>query len=311
MAIADYFKGPKYESEPIERDKPEPTTPHQVVATKPHKVANECGDYAELWAHHPVGVLIRRTKDYIVHINQETNRLDWGTSERHDLERDKLSQEEKSQYHAICGEVAILESRPNSEVPPSVLTDFRVLLGEALVCAFENDFAMARRMLISAEAFVNARGQELSRRWYLSASLACALPCAAFALVLWGVKDSMVATHGETVFWLLLSAMAGAVGALFSVILRTGRLHLDWASGRCMHNLEAFSRVLAGSISGVLVALGLKAELIVHVVLQPGKENHVIVLLAMASGVSERYVVSLIQKFEKEQKSINFSKGDS
>lgn len=259
------------------------------------------GNYADLWKHHNVGVLVRRTKKYIVHINSETNRLDWETSLHQDLEREKLDELKRAQYHAILCDVAVLESRPSSGFQPSVMTDFRLLLGEALVCAIEHDFVTAKRMVASASQYIEARSQELSRRWYLTACLASALPCVIFALVLWSAREHVVSAYGETHFWLLLASMVGAVGALFSVLLRTGRLHLDCASGMWLHNLEGFSRILAGAISGVAIALMLKAELLIQFVIQPGKEGFAIILLALVSGISERFAVSLIEKFEGNQ----------
>lgn len=282
----------------------EPTTggesPSSVDANSNPSVS-ENGDYAAIWSHHKVGVLIRRTKHYIVHINSETKCLDWGTSEHFDQEREKLEPALQAQYHAIQCDVAVLENRPCAGFEPSVMTNFRLLLGEALMCAFEHDFDTAQRMVTAASQYIEARSQELSRRWYLGASLACALPCAGAAILLWSARAYVKSAHGETFFWLLMASMAGATGALFSVLLRTGRLHFDCASGKLLHNLEGFSRILAGAIAGMTVALMLKAELIVQVVLRPGKEESAIILLALVSGVSERFAVSLIEKFEADQ----------
>jgi hypothetical protein len=61
--------------------------------------------------------------------------------------------------------------------------------------------------------------------------------------------------------WLSVAAAAGSCGALLSVIWRSGQLKFDSSAGEILHYLEGASRILAGALSGVLVALAVKSRI--------------------------------------------------
>ena len=49
-----------------------------------------------------------------------------------------------------------------------VIVDFRPLLGEALPSSLSDDYEIADKIIDDAEQFIQNRGEELSRQWYLS-----------------------------------------------------------------------------------------------------------------------------------------------
>lgn len=269
------------------------------------------GDYPERWKHHSVGKLVRRTKNYIVHIDAKNNRLDWETSASHDQRQESDPAYDKSKYNSVHCDVAMLEARPCLGLDQCVIDEFRTLLGEALVCAFENDYGTANKMVASAAAYIDARSQEKSRIWYLAACLWTAGPSALFAVIFSINKDALVIAFGPTLYWAFLAALAGAIGALFSVILRIGRLSVDCASGKSLHCLEGFSRILAGTISGTFVAVSFYSGIFFPAVVQAERAHYAVILLAMISGIAERSAVSLIAKFQSEKLEINVNEREA
>ena len=263
------------------------------------------GDYPERWKHHKIGKLVRRTKDYIVHIDAEDSRLDWETSASYDKKQESDPLYIRSRYNSVHCDVAVLEARPCLGLDQRVTIEFRTLLGEALVCAFENDYETADKMITAAAAYIDARSQEKSRLWYLDACMWTAVPCALLAVIFAINKNALTASIGVSLFWTVLAAFSGAIGALFSVILRIGRLSVDCASGKTLHDLEGFSRILAGAISGTFVAIAFFSGIFFPAVVQAEKSHYAIILLAMLSGISERSAVSLIAKFQSEKLDIN------
>ena len=270
------------------------------------------GDYGSEWEHleDEIGTLVRRTKDYIVFISAKGNRLDWQTSSSYDETHADSSDFDKSKYNAVHCEVAVLEARPCIGLDLGVTTEFRVLLGEALVCVFENDYATACKMVTSASAYIDARSHEKSRVWYLQACMWTAIPCALLAVVFAINKDCLLTVFGTSLYWIILAAFAGAIGALFSVILRIGRLAVDCASGKPLHDLEGFSRILAGAISGTFVAIAFTSGIFFPAVIHSEKAHFTVILLAMISGIAERSAVSLIARFHSEKLETNLNERD-
>lgn len=103
---------------------------------------------------------------------------------------------------------------------------------------------------------------------------------------------------GEVAFWLLLSACAGAIGALFSVITRSGHLSVDASAGKDLHKLEARSRIVAGALSGAIVSLAIMTEMILAPLSKGGRMHVVVVLGALAAGAGERLASSIISKLD-------------
>ncbi|WP_290968133.1 hypothetical protein [Hydrogenophaga sp.] len=269
------------------------------------------GDYPDRWKHHLVGKLVRRTKNYIVHIDAKENRLDWETSAAYDQRQESDPAYDRSKYNTVHCDVAVLEARPCVGLDQRVIDEFRTLLGEALVCAFENDYNTANKMITSAAVYIDARSQEKSRLWYLGACLWTAGPCAILAVIFAINKEVISITFGPALYWTILAAFAGALGALFSVILRIGRLSVDCASGKSLHDLEGFSRILAGAISGTFVVVAFYSGIFFPAVIQAERAQYAVILLAMISGISERSAVSLIAKFHSEKLNMNVNERET
>jgi hypothetical protein len=82
------------------------------------------------------------------------------------------------------------------------------------------------------------------------------------------------------------------LGASLSVILRTGNQQFDCSAGRALHYLEGASRILAGALSGTIVALAVQTEVILALLLRGGKIMAIMILAGLAAGAAERLAPS-------------------
>lgn len=262
------------------------------------------GDYKEFWekAGHRCSVLIRRTGDYIVYISEETSRIDWATSDAYDMACKQDNRFDNAKKCQILADAALLEARPCSDLPSDIQRDYRILIGEALVSCFEYDYETAGRLINSANQYISARSQELSRYWYVIACFNSIIPFVVAATFFWWLRDEVIKNLGSSVFWLMFSACAGALGGLFSVLLRTGQISFDSASGRKVHNLEAVARILTGAIAGGVVALAARSELLFPTLLKGTKTEYVLLFLSIVAGSGERLASSIIEKFDSSYK---------
>ena len=167
-------------------------------------------------------------------------------------------------------------------------------LGEGIARGLQNDFKGAQLILNSAEEYLKARSEETSRFWYLSGSACMAFPFAMIALLIWLGRAWFRAQIGQYAFLEILCICAGALGALLSVITRTGKQRFDCSAGMRLHYLEAASRIWAGAISGVLVGLAVHSQIVFTAFTHAGNLASVMILAALTSGVSERLSVSII-----------------
>lgn len=234
--------------------------------------------YETLWPDCKVKHLVLANDEFIVFIDEDGD-VDWSTSSKYD-EQDLGDRNERL---SIVNEAARLEVTPCEGITDKIKIQFKRLIGEAIARSLDHDYVGAKQMLRSAEQYISQRGQETSRRWYLSASMAMAMPFLLFGGVWWSARGIIMQSWGADAFWVFMYAVAGATGALLSVIERSGRLSFDCSAGAALHWLEATSRIWAGAISGVVVGLAIRSGVILAVLARGERMPAVAILAALCS----------------------------
>lgn len=257
----------------------------------------ESGSYEQTWKHllSKIQVLIISTDKYIVFIDHDGD-VDWETSKEYDKNAPNEANYNLSSYNNALNSAALLEVIPCTGLSKRTKLAFKRLIAEGLGCAFDHDYVTADIMFQKASEYVRLRGEEVSRSWYLSASSFAALPFLAIALLTIALRSWLQQVITLNGVWLVIASCAGAIGALLSIIARTGKLNFDNAAGRRLHNFEGTSRILAGSISGLLAGLAVRSELLFGNIIHENKMNLVMTAIALIAGTSERLVNSIINK---------------
>ena len=236
-----------------------------------------------------IGHLVMAQAHFIVFIDKEGD-VDWETSS----EYDKDGHADENKNNLILNDAARLETTPCDGLAVETRKHFKRLIGEAIARSLDHDYASARGALEAAEAYVAARSQETSRRWYLTASFSATLPFLLIGSIFWLARGYLIAELGEGPFWLAMSSVAGSLGALLSVIWRTGKQTFDCSAGWKLHLLEGASRIIAGAISGILVGIAVRSEIFLTALTHGGKMPAIMMLASLAAGASERLATSII-----------------
>jgi hypothetical protein len=254
------------------------------------------GDYQEKWSHVERQYLIRATKHYVVCIDND-GKLDWET----DPEYDDQGPRDPALHNSILNDAALLEETPSEGLPQDRILQFKRLIGEAIVFSLEHDYNNAQKMLDAASKYVRDRSEEVSRFWYLEASITTTLLFILMGCVIWFTRSEAAILLGRQAMWVILASVAGAMGALLSVITRSGKLQLNCSAGRKLHYLEAASRIFAGVLSGFLVSLAVKHEIILGAFTRGGGMEGVMLVAGFVAGVGERLATSIVSKLESPQ----------
>ncbi|WP_395055608.1 hypothetical protein [Polaromonas sp.] len=280
-----------------ENDQSVTSTAEEKAKSEGVSVSTTRGDYIHLWPHHQDGTLVYAAEDCVIRLDVH-DALDWETSQAYDLAAPNHPDFSLSDRTRFLNRLALLEVAPCDGVSQEKKKHFTRLLGEGVRSCLTFEYESAMQMLDSAEEFILARVQETSRSWYLSAAFWGALPFAIIGAILWFFRTPVINSIGEEALFLLLSAVLGSLGALLSVIARSGKLAFDCSSGRGLHYLEGLSRIAAGALSGSLVAIAIKSEILLAVLTQGGKLHTVMLLGAFVGGAGERLATSIISKLD-------------
>ncbi|KVO08362.1 hypothetical protein WJ70_21860 [Burkholderia ubonensis] len=271
-----------------------------IAASQADLATDADGDYEKKWAHLKSQLTIRRTAEYCVVITPDL-RIDWATTKAYDQAELLGEKAVRTSRSAALAEIAVAEMAPCDDLPANMLIRYKSLLGEALVLCIEGEFESAQKTMTSARLYLQARSEEISRHWYLGASAKAALAFLVVAATTWIHRDLSKLLLGTSAFWLLLSCCGGAVGAMFSVIARSGELQVDASAGKTLHTIEGVSRIVAGAISGLVVAMAVRSDIVFGAFASGKHLTMVSMLAAIAAGTGERLATSIISKFDETQ----------
>jgi len=263
------------------------------------EATDETGSYEKRWSHHKdrIRILVRSTEDYITYVDIDDD-LDWETSKDYDKIYMNDSRFKLLPHAQLKADIAVLHTTPTSGLDRSDCVNFKILLAEALACCFDFEYTTGTRVLGKAIAYIKARGDEKSRMWYLIASLRATAPLVAIGALLVLLRQQAKVLFGIDGFWLYLAVCAGGIGALFSIIGRSGKLQIDPSAGRTLHTFEASSHIVAGAISGLLAGLAIRSHLLFGTFVAGQKTDLIMLTVALAAGTGERLATSIINKVQ-------------
>jgi hypothetical protein len=238
-----------------------------------------------------IHTLIDSTDDYIVYLDDDFF-VEWSTTREY-------GETLPAGIGNVLNRSGHLETRSISQLRPLQVLPFRRLLAEAVARVVgDKDEAGAQQVLDRAEAYLSARGQENARWWYLQGSLSVAACNLAAVGILWLLKPIVTQHIGVTAFEILLGALLGGPGALVSILNRSSAIGIDPSAGAFIHTVEGAARIVVGTVGALLVALAIKADVLLGLVKSLNHSLAALLALCMAAGASERLATNLISSVE-------------
>src|SRR5262249_52903125 len=140
---------------------------------------------------------------------------------------------------------------------------FARLLGEAMARILgDNKLDEAEDAVAKAAAYLNARGTENARKWYLQGAGLVSVAALLLSLALLLLRSQMADPLRIDFVEIAIGTLMGGVGAFFSIASRTETVSLDPVAGPHIHRVEGTIRVAAGIVGALIVALAIKADLV-------------------------------------------------
>jgi hypothetical protein len=243
------------------------------------------------WEDVEVSHLIMSTTTFIVFID-EVGDIDWCVD---NFDWDAI---DLVAFNGVINRAAALEAIPWNGIDGRFELAAKRLIAEAIARALDGDPQSGVAMLTEVTKQLELRSNEVSRRWYLTSCYLALIPFLILGAGLWMVRLKALNVLGPTVFWFLIAAVVGALGALFSVIARSGELKFAASSGRELHFFEGTSRIIAGAISGGVTGVAVKSGLILSPLITSANSAGALMIAAVAAGSAERLATSILSSAE-------------
>lgn len=223
---------------------------------------------------------------YIVYIDNE-NDLDFIDKR----DNSSWTEDDIQNFHRSLGKLQQAEAAPCHNLRKKQLLAFKQILGRAYLQILERDFSEVDTIIQDALLYLRQRNVEVARELFLSSAGTVALITAVTGLVLFFVGNRNIWIYG--VFF-------GILGAFFSIWTRYGKEEMTGLASKSLHYLESISRLFIGSIAAIVALFAVRSGLVLAIG-SKGNEFFLYCVVSFASGFSERFVPSLIEKLVNEQ----------
>lgn len=236
-----------------------------------------------------IDTLIECEEDYIVYLDEDFF-VEWSLTDNYE--------NTVPGFAAITNRLRELETLSRTSLRKTQIRVFAGLLAESMARIIgERDETSARQVLDRAESYLLARSAENARGWYVLGATLTAFPSLIMAFILWLYRPYLVAFIGVNAIDVILGALLGGSGALFSVLSRTKTISVDPTAGSFIHYIESSSRVLVGNIGALIMALAIKSNIVLGLI-KADYSFALLLVICTCAGASERLVSGFITQIE-------------
>jgi hypothetical protein len=225
--------------------------------------------------------LIDSDDDYIVYVDED-DYVEWTMNSNAML----------ANASDLVTRVGWLEAAETEHLAQWQIETYKRLIGEGVARLFERNYKAAVKALDAAEKWITARNQESARIWYLQGTTTglVIVSLAFLAACWWYSFDGVTLLTARPVIY--TAAFLGSVGAVLSVLQRSGQTALDIAAGSVVQRVEGLARVATGTIGAAFIALLLRSEAVLPN-LSTSKNKGLFLAVCLVAGFSERLVNTL------------------
>ncbi|MDR0220895.1 MAG: hypothetical protein LBI54_05775 [Lachnospiraceae bacterium] len=189
------------------------------------------------------------------------------------------------------------------------------MLGNAIATIYGEEYDIAKKNLEDINEYLNNRNRETARKWHVEYStVITALVFIIFgAIQIIAIKWNPFNIMDNFLYFKFVPV--GALGATISIYQSGKSKDYNCESGKFVNIIEIFARIATGVVAAFLAICMYNMELILS-----SLKNHlseVMVILCFSVGFGERFIPSVVGKFEKSlitpenDKSANSTKQDS
>jgi hypothetical protein len=237
-----------------------------------------------------IKVLIDSAPEYIVYLDEELY-VEWAYI--------RLPVEMPTGFDNIANRIGHLETLSITQLTKVQREPFARLLGEAMARVIgggTEEEAIA--VLENAETYLNSRGTENARLWYLGGAGILSGLSLVLAVGLLAIRSQIQNPQLLAAVSILAGAMMGGIGAFLSISARAESIRLDPVAGERIHRIEGMVRVAVGLLGALFLALAIKANLILGLSQTWPHPFLALLIFCIVAGASERMVPGLIKNME-------------
>lgn len=237
-----------------------------------------------------IKAIIIRAEKIIVYLDEE-DVIQW--SKKDDVIIDLNS------FGNIQNNISMWESISNKLFSKKDSFSYKCLLAEAYARILnDNNTDTANAIISNTKDRIKKHGREVLKQVYLlSTFISTCLIILAIIGCIWAKPVLMqFVTHNS--YQIILTTLFGGIGAFVFSVLRLKDYTPDIAISKKIHIIDGALRVFYGLISGLIIALGIKSNIVLGFVNQMELTIYLSAFLGIMAGASDLIIPNLIKQVE-------------
>lgn len=225
---------------------------------------------------------------FIVYMDED-DVIQWSTSE----------DDEVKDFGEVPNQISYWESIVNRLFPKQEAYDYKTLLAEGYARILDDKkLESARNIIDQTVGRIKIQGKEVLRQEYLKASLTTTAVIALIIIISVFLKNVVLDILGSNVIEIYLGGLMGGIGAFVSTMIRSKNYNAEVSVSKEIHKIDGMLRIIYGVIAGVIIGIGIKANIIFGFVNQINKTIYVYAFLCAMGGASEIILPNIIKQIE-------------
>lgn len=202
-------------------------------------------------------------------------------------ELDETTRKEQNRWIA---KLQHAEASQCKHLPEGQQMDFKRMLGVGYKHVLSGNFDDVSQVIDEAKVYLKKRNKEYSRELFLKSGF----PAAILASII-GVVGYYLNNRDPWLYGILF----GILGAFVSIWTRYGKVQFTGQAHNLLHILECYSRILIGTIFGVVAMVAIQCQLILPQI-SDREKLYSFIIAAFIASFSERFIPSIVERITKE-----------
>lgn len=199
----------------------------------------------------------------------------------------------------ISNQISNWESLCNRLFSKQDSYDYKCLLAEGYARMLdEGNDQMAQKIIDQTAERIKQQGMQILRQDYLISSLISTCLVVLFLFLSVIFKKLIFQFVDRSIYEILLTSYFGGLGAFISTMIRARNYNAEISSSRRIHRIDGVLRIIYGLIAGVMISLGVKANILFGFLNSVDKNIYVLSFLGAIGGASEMLLPNIIRQFD-------------
>lgn len=179
--------------------------------------------------------------------------------------------------------------------------DYKTLLAEAYARMLDDkDIDLAKNIIENTKERIEKHGREVLKQSYILSSITFTIIIITVLMLIVFNKHSLseYIFYSESKFEIMITTLFGGIGAFVFTVLKLKTYTPEVILSKNVHILDGILRIFYGLISGLIIIICIKSNLLMGFVKDSEQSLYLYCFLGIIAGASDLLIPNLIKQFE-------------